>query len=148
MRRATECFSMYSDMSMRTMAFSLSKRNSASALLSSVLPTPVGPRNRKEPMGLFSSCSPARARLTASDTALTACFCPITRAPRRSSMCTSLARSPSCRRAAGMPVQVATTLAMSPSVTSSFSSPPSSFCILLSFSLPSVRARWASGSSP
>ena len=47
-----------------------------------------------------------------------------------------------------MPVQVATTLAMSPSVTSSLSRPPSSFCILLSFSLPSVRARSASGSSP
>jgi len=39
--RATECFSMNSDMSMRTIASSVSKRNSASALESSVLPTPV-----------------------------------------------------------------------------------------------------------
>ena len=34
----------------------------ASALVSSVLPTPVGPRNRNEPMGRFGSCKPgARA---------------------------------------------------------------------------------------
>src|SRR5260370_683400 len=38
-------------MSMRTIARSSSKRNSASALASSVLPTPVGPRNRKLPVG-------------------------------------------------------------------------------------------------
>ena len=38
---------MYSDMSMRTMAFSLSNRYSASAFANSVLPTPVGPKNRK-----------------------------------------------------------------------------------------------------
>jgi len=36
-------------MSMRTMAFSSSNRNSASARAVSVLPTPVGPRKRKEP---------------------------------------------------------------------------------------------------
>ena len=38
---------MYSDMSRRTMAFSSSNRNSARARASSVLPTPVGPRNKK-----------------------------------------------------------------------------------------------------
>ena len=38
-------------MSMRTIARSSSNRNSASALASSVLPTPVGPRNRNEPVG-------------------------------------------------------------------------------------------------
>src|SRR2546430_1744668 len=37
-------------MSIRTMARSSSNRNSASALASSVLPTPVGPRNRNEPV--------------------------------------------------------------------------------------------------
>ena len=67
--RLTECFSMYSLMSMRMMACSSSNMNSASALASSVLPTPVGPRNRNEPIGRFGSCSPARARRTASDTA-------------------------------------------------------------------------------
>src|SRR5262252_3257384 len=49
--RATECFSMNSDMSMRMSASSVSNRNSASAFDSSVLPTPVGPRNRNEPFG-------------------------------------------------------------------------------------------------
>ena len=44
------------------MARSSSKRNSASALASSVLPTPVGPRNRNEPVGRSGSETPARAR--------------------------------------------------------------------------------------
>ena len=44
-------FSWYSPMSMRIMARSSSKRTSARALASSVLPTPVGPRNRNDPMG-------------------------------------------------------------------------------------------------
>ena len=47
--RATACFSMYSDISTLKSADSSSNRNSAKALQSSVLPTPVGPRNRKEP---------------------------------------------------------------------------------------------------
>ena len=38
-------------MSMRTIARSSSNRKSASARASSVLPTPVGPRNRNEPIG-------------------------------------------------------------------------------------------------
>ena len=60
--RATECFSMNSDMSMRIIASSVSNRNSASALHSSVLPTPVGPRNRNEPFGRRGSDKPgARA---------------------------------------------------------------------------------------
>src|SRR5438552_10051770 len=42
MSRATECFSMYSLMSSRTMALSPSKRNSANARASSVFPTGVG----------------------------------------------------------------------------------------------------------
>ena len=56
---------MYSLMSMRTIADSSSNRKAASALVSSVLPTPVGPRKMNEPMGRLGSCSPARARLTA-----------------------------------------------------------------------------------
>ena len=47
MRRATVCFSMYSLMSRRTMAFSSSNKNSASARASSVLPTPVGPEEQE-----------------------------------------------------------------------------------------------------
>ena len=38
--------------------------------MSSVLPTPVGPRNMNEPIGRFGSCSPARARRTALDDGL------------------------------------------------------------------------------
>ncbi len=49
MSRATECFSMNSLMSRRTMCSWESNRNSARALHSSVLPTPVGPRKRKLP---------------------------------------------------------------------------------------------------
>ena len=64
---------MYSLMSMRIMAFSSSNRNSASARDNSVLPTPVGPRKMKEPIGRFSSCNPARARRTALETATIAC---------------------------------------------------------------------------
>src|SRR5579859_6126749 len=52
---------MYSLMSRRTIAVSSLKRYSASALVSSVLPTPVGPKNMNEPIGRFGSCSPARA---------------------------------------------------------------------------------------
>ena len=63
---------MYSLMSMRVRAFSSLNRNSARALASSVLPTPVGPTKRKEPRGLFGSESPARLRRMASATALTA----------------------------------------------------------------------------
>ena len=70
--RDTECFSMYSDMSMRIMLFSSPKSASARALHSSVLPTPVGPRKMNEPMGRFGSFRPARARRIARETDLTA----------------------------------------------------------------------------
>src|ERR1700704_2618014 len=66
---------MYSLMSRRTIAFSSSKRNSASAFASSVLPTPVGPRNRNEPSGRFGACMPARARRAAVRTAVAARVC-------------------------------------------------------------------------
>ena len=63
---------MNSLMSMRTIASVESNRNSASALHSSVLPTPVGPKNRNEPFGRFGSDNPARERRMASATARTA----------------------------------------------------------------------------
>ena len=49
----TECFSINSDISNRTKAFSLPNKCLARDLASSVLPTPVGPNNKKEPIGLF-----------------------------------------------------------------------------------------------
>src|SRR6186713_3316065 len=60
--RETECFSMYSDISRRMRLASESKSCSASVFASSVLPTPVGPRNRKLPIGRRGSLMPARAR--------------------------------------------------------------------------------------
>ena len=56
---------MNSLMSILMSASSLPNMNSASALASSVLPTPVGPRKMNEPMGRLGSLSPARARRTA-----------------------------------------------------------------------------------
>ena len=76
----TECFSMNSLISMRTKWSSLSNKNPASALQSSVLPTPVGPKNRKDPVGLDGSLSPARLRRMALETATMASSCPTTRA--------------------------------------------------------------------
>ena len=59
---------MYSLMSILIIASWLSNMNSASALASSVLPTPVGPRNRKLPIGRSGSCRPrARAAQRAGD---------------------------------------------------------------------------------
>ena len=115
---------MNSDMSMRTIAVSSSNRNAASALVSSVLPTPVGPRNMNEPIGRFGSWSPARARRTAVETACTASAWPTTRLPRSSSMRRSFSRSPSSILSTGMPVQRETTWAMWSGVTASSTMSP------------------------
>ena len=48
---------------------------------------------------------PARLRRTASETACTASSWPMTRLPRRSSICISFSRSPSSMRVTGTPVQ-------------------------------------------
>ena len=109
------------------MARSSSNRNSASALASSVLPTPVGPRNRNDPIGRSGSATPARDRRTASATAWTARPWPMMRVPSSSSIRRSLPVSPSSSRPAGMPVQDATTSATSSGPTSSLTigaSPP------------------------
>ena len=53
--RDTEYFSIYSVISIRTMLRSSSNNACANALASSVLPTPVGPRSRNEPIGRFGS---------------------------------------------------------------------------------------------
>ena len=93
MSRATVCFSWYSLMSMRTMAWSSSKRNSARARAVSVFPTPVGPRKINEPMGRLGSESPDRARRTALATSSRASSCPTTRVRSRSSILTSFSDS-------------------------------------------------------
>src|SRR5258708_3252097 len=58
----TECFSINSDMSNRTSDFSEPKRNSASRRATSVFPTPVGPRKKKQPTGREGDFNPARLR--------------------------------------------------------------------------------------
>src|SRR3990172_156873 len=104
MRRETVCFSMYSLMSTRTMASSSSKRKVARDLASSVLPTPVGPRKMKLPMGRLGSLRPARPRRMASERASMARSWPIMRSWRRSSIWRSFSDSPSSMRETGVPV--------------------------------------------
>src|SRR5215471_16118417 len=53
---------MNSLMSKRISDFSLPNKNSASARATSVLPTPVGPKNRNDPAGRFGDFNPARER--------------------------------------------------------------------------------------
>ena len=106
---------------MRTIECSSSKRNSASARASSVLPTPVGPRKINEPIGRLGSLSPARERRIALATRSSASSWPTTRCRRRSSMVTSFLTSPSSIFETGMPVHLETMRATSSSSTSSFS---------------------------
>mmetsp|Transcript_109437 Transcript_109437/g.223649 ORF Transcript_109437/g.223649 Transcript_109437/m.223649 type:complete len:221 (+) Transcript_109437:1427-2089(+) len=110
---------MYSDMSIRIIASSVSNMNSLSALQSSVFPTPVGPKKIREAMGLVGSLSPARERCTASVTTSTASLCPITRSLNLSPIDKMRARSLSRSFVGGIPVQTATTSAMSSAITSS-----------------------------
>ena len=63
---------MYSDISILVRAFSSSNKKPAKTLARSVLPTPVGPANKKEPSGLCSSLIPALFLLMALLTALIA----------------------------------------------------------------------------
>ena len=93
----------------------------ASARTSSVLPTPVGPRKMKLPMGRLGSLKPARLRRMALETRRTASSWPTTRSFRRSGICTSFWISPSIMRATGMPVHLATMRAISSSPISSLS---------------------------
>ena len=119
MSRATLCRSPYSDISSRTMLSSSLNKNSASALLNSVLPTPVGPRKMKLPKGRLGSLRPARARRMVSATASTASSCPMTRRCSSASIRSSRSASPASSRPAGMPVHRDTSSAMSFSDTAS-----------------------------
>ena len=115
--RDTECFSMYSDMSTRIMLSSSPKSASASALHSSVLPTPVGPRKMKEPMGRWGSLRPARARRMARATDFTASCWPTTRSCSTFSRLINRFDSSSVSLDTGTPVQAATIWATSSSPT-------------------------------
>src|SRR3990172_5849066 len=63
----TACFSMYSDISKRISALSLPNRKEARLRATSVLPTPVGPRNKNTPTGRVGVFRPARERRVARD---------------------------------------------------------------------------------
>mmetsp|Transcript_5753 Transcript_5753/g.18083 ORF Transcript_5753/g.18083 Transcript_5753/m.18083 type:complete len:268 (+) Transcript_5753:914-1717(+) len=148
MRRCTAWRSMYSDMSMRQMNDSSSNRNLARRLHTSVLPTPVGPRKRKEPSGRLCACRPAREMRTTLVMALMASSCPATVSRSLASMFRSFSRSPVMSCCTGMPVARATTWAMSMAVTESLTmnSPSRLACLSCSASLSSfgILSYWIS----
>ena len=80
---------------------------------SSVFPTPVGPQNINDPIGLLGSFSPTLALLTALDIAVTASFCPTTLSWRTSSSLKSLSDSSSVNFSTGILAQTETTFAIS-----------------------------------
>ena len=104
------------------MACSSWKRNSARDRANCVLPTPVGPKNIKLPMGRFGSWSPALARLIEFETNRTASTCPITCRCKTSSISSNLCFSDCSILSTGIPVQRDTTRDISSSPTSSFNS--------------------------
>ena len=113
----TLCFSIYSDISTLIRAVSVPNIASARALESSVFPTPVGPRNKKEPMGRLGSFNPTRPLRMAFDTAVTASSCPTTRSWRIPSRFLRRSDSSSASFFTGILVQPATTSAISFSLT-------------------------------
>jgi len=144
-RRATECFSIYSLMSIRTIFVSSSNKYAAKLLASSVLPTPVGPKNKKEPIGFVGSLIPALERKIASATKRTPSSCPMTRLCSSSSKCSVFSRSPSVSLAIGIPVQREIILAISSSVTHSCTKVRSS---AFAFSSAASSCRSNSGNCP
>src|SRR2546426_9766105 len=111
---------MNSDISKRTSDFSLPNMNCASVRTTSVLPTPVGPRKRNEPMGRFGFFRPARERRMARAKAVIALSCEITRLCNSSSMRSSFCDSSSLIKVIGTPVQSDTTSSMSSRPTRGF----------------------------
>ena len=132
-------------MSIRTILFSSSNNVCARVFASSVLPTPVGPRNRNDPIGFVGSLIPALERMIASVTFVTASSCPITRLWRTSSRPRIFVFSPSVSFATGIPVQREIILAISSSVTLSCTRERSSF---FTFSSSISNCFWSFGSSP
>ena len=72
MSRDTENFSIYSLMSIRTIASSSSNKYFRQGARKLGFADAVVPRKMKEPIGFLSSCRPARLRRIASATAFTA----------------------------------------------------------------------------
>ena len=76
-KRLAAIFSIYSDISSLIRYLVSPQYCFANCLVSSVLPTPVGPTNRKDPIGLFGSLIPALLRLIAFTTPSMALSCPM-----------------------------------------------------------------------
>ncbi|SHV75928.1 Uncharacterised protein [Mycobacteroides abscessus subsp. abscessus] len=126
-----------SPMSIWMSASSSPNRKLASALDSSVLPTPDGPAKMNEPEGRRGSFRPARVRRMALETALTASSWPMIRLCSSSSMRSSRVVSSSVSLNTGIPVQLPSTSAICSSSTSATTSKsPERHCF-------SRSARWA-----
>ncbi len=93
--------------------------NSASALASNVLPTPVGPANTKQPVGRLGSFRPLRLRRTALQMLLMASSWLTTRLCSSVSICIRRLLSSVVIRVSGMPV----ILEMTSAITSSSTTP-------------------------
>ena len=74
----TEYFSMYSDISILIKWCSSSNSSYAKLLATSVLPTPVGPKNINDPIGFSGSFIPLLDLIMASLINSSASFCPFT----------------------------------------------------------------------
>ena len=136
---------MYSLMSILTILLSSSNRFSANAFASSVLPTPVGPKNRKEPIGFPGSLIPALDLIIASVIFVTASSWPITLLWRASSRCNVLFFSVSVSFATGIPVHLEIILAISSSVTLSLTNDKS---LSFTFCSSTPSCFWSSGNFP
>ena len=91
--------------------------SSAKTLASSVFPTPVGPRNIKEPIGRLGSLRSARERRRALEMTSVAIVCPITSLCSTDSSLSNFLLSASSILDSGMPVHAATTWSISSSST-------------------------------
>ena len=102
---------------MRMRASALPNMNFASSFASSVLPTPVGPRNMNVPIGLFGLCRPTRLRCIALVSFSMALSCAITLLVSSARIPLRRVHSSCCMRCIGTPEIIDTTPAMSSSST-------------------------------
>ncbi len=98
-------------------ASSLPNMNLARALVSSVFPTPVGPRKIKEPTGRLGSFNPARERRTALAILSIASSWPMIYLCSSSSICSRRSDSSSASTMTGIPVHIDTISAISSTLT-------------------------------
>ena len=121
-RREEEYFSWNSDMSSVIRDLASPYTRSASIFARWVLPTPVGPRKRKLPIGLFGSARNALLRLRALAIAFIAGSCPITTSPSEFSMPISFSAVVAFIFSTGTPLMELTVSATSSAVTDMVSS--------------------------